>query len=74
MFRNYKINSKWAKLARASLAKSSREEFNKRMRAVYADRRFMMVVCRNMLVAGKAATQNRYMSGCGECQDICGSS
>ena len=54
MFRNRKINSKWAKLARASLAKSSRDAFNKRMREVYADRRFMMVVCRNMMVAGKA--------------------
>ena len=54
MFRNRKINNKWAKPARASLAKNSREEFNKQMKNIYADRRFMMVVCRNMLVAGKA--------------------
>ena len=63
MFRNHKINSKWAKLARASLAKSSRDEFNKRMRAVYADRRFMMVVCRNMMVAGKAQLKTDILRG-----------
>jgi len=63
MFRNHKINTKWAKLARASLAKSSRDEFNKRMRAVYADRRFMMVVCRNMMVAGKAQLKTDILRG-----------
>ena len=63
MFRNHKINTKWAKLARASLAKSSREQFNKRMRAVYADRRFMMVVCRNMMVAGKAQLKTDILRG-----------
>jgi len=63
MFRNHKINTKWAKLARASLAKSSRKDFNERMKRIYADRRFMMVVCRNMMVAGKAQLKTEISRG-----------